>query len=158
MITARLQRGGKQTNVFRDERLPSRKYDMPGGRVPSDLGDDLCDCSLLSLGLPRSIGRVAPCAAQIASACAYEYRRYACQLALALQRVEDFGNQHSASYRDWCSSEEENGTDTSSDQQCRPARTPPVVPRKYRICRTGAPRLYNTTRCVRNRRRVARLW
>jgi hypothetical protein len=57
--------------------------------VAADLSYDLIDAHLRARRPPGCIGRIAPDAAKITSACANKYRRHAKQFAFALQGVKN---------------------------------------------------------------------
>ncbi len=88
-----LERFAEADDVRHDHRLAAGEDDV-SGVVRPDLGHDIRDRPLASLGIPARVWRVAPGAAQVAPAGPDEHRRHANELAFALYGVKEFGDAH----------------------------------------------------------------
>ncbi len=74
------------------------EHDMSSALMFYHLGDDLIDRHLLPLWLPRCVRRITPLATQIAPRGADENRGHAGKFTLALDRIENLGDQHAEGF------------------------------------------------------------
>ena len=78
----------------RDHGLAAGQHDMARVLVFIDPRENVVQRKLVAFRLPRRIRRIAPDAAQVAAAGAYEYGRHAHQRTLALYGVENLCDSH----------------------------------------------------------------
>ena len=87
MATASLELAGKRRDFRRQERLTAGDHDVFCW-VLLNFAQDICKAPYRAFRLPRSIGRIAPDAAEIAARRPDKYRWHADQPALALDGVK----------------------------------------------------------------------
>src|SRR5579872_5789519 len=103
------------------------------GRVSSYLFQDLVKRKLFALGLPGGVRSIAPGAAQVAAAGTDENGRHADERAFALQRVEDFGDEHGKNRR------QVSGASASKQRVCDPRFFETFAAQQARIALAARP-------------------